>query len=419
MYRIKSILLIACLILAQSVLLAQNNTNSPYSRYAYGVLADQSFAPQRAMGGIGFGLRDPKMINPLNPASFSSVDSMTFMLDMGITGQLGWYEDQGNKTQKINGNIEYVAMQFPLYKNLGFGAGFKPISYVGYNYGTSTDLNNGYMAYSTYSGSGGLNQIYGALSYNLLKRFSLGVNVGYIFGDIKHSGTVTSNQASDLVSSSIDTMRSSGFSYELGFQYIHPLNKESRIVLGGVYTPKTKFNEKIMETDMIYNSSSRVISEYSRNVYRDYKFQLPQSFGIGASYVKYDKLTVGADFLLQQWKDAEYMSKTDTLSNRTKFSAGAEYIPDAKSRKLPHKIRYRLGGYYSDSYINVHGAGYKEYGASLGLGIPMVYDRSRLNLSFEYVAIRPEVKTLIDEQYFRFTVSYTFNELWFFKRKIQ
>ena len=32
---------------------------------------------------------------------------------------------------------------------------------------------------------------------------------------------------------------------------------------------------------------------------------------------------------------------------------------------------------------------------------------------------KPEVRTnMIDEQYFRFTVNYTFNEMWFMRRKI-
>ncbi|GHU87816.1 membrane protein [Bacteroidia bacterium] len=419
MYKIKTILLLVCLAFIQVSLSAQNNTNSPYSRYAYGVLSDQAFGGQRAMGGIGFGLRDPKMINPLNPASFSSVDSMTFMLDLGITGQLAWFNDQGNKDKKFNGNIEYIAMQFPLYKDLGMGVGFKPISYVGYNYGFTTPKDNNYVTYTSYTGTGGLNQVYGALSYNFFKRFSVGVNAGYIFGNIKHDRQVTSNDATDMVTSLSDTLQSSGFTYDLGIQYTHPLNKDSRIVLGATYTPKTKFNGKVMKTGITYNSSSGVISYSDREVNYDYGFQLPQSFGIGATYTKLNKLTVGADFLLQQWADAEYESKKDTLNNRTKFNAGLEYIPDSRSKNFFKRMKYRAGGYYSDSYVKVQGYGYKEYGASVGIGIPMIDDRSRLNITFEYVTIRPELKTLIDEQYFKFTVSYTFNELWFFKRKIQ
>ena len=46
--------------------IAQNNTNSPYTRYGYGDLSDQSFGNSKAMGGIAFGLRDGAQINPLN-----------------------------------------------------------------------------------------------------------------------------------------------------------------------------------------------------------------------------------------------------------------------------------------------------------------------------------------------------------------
>jgi hypothetical protein len=69
--------------------------------------------------------------------------------------------------------------------------------------------------------------------------------------------------------------------------------------------------------------------------------------------------------------------------------------------------------------INGKKGGYDEYGVSLGLGVPMNDRRSFLNFAFEYTTIQPELKTLIKEQYFKITVSYTFNELWFFKRKVQ
>lgn len=64
------------------------------------------------------------------------------------------------------------------------------------------------------------------------------------------------------------------------------------------------------------------------------------------------------------------------------------------------------------------GYGYKEYGASLGLGLPLIDNRSIVNVSFEYVKVKPEHVSMIDEQYFRVTVNYTFNERWFFKFKL-
>ena len=64
------------------------------------------------------------------------------------------------------------------------------------------------------------------------------------------------------------------------------------------------------------------------------------------------------------------------------------------------------------------GYGYNEIGASIGFGFPMIDNRSLVNVTFEYVKVRPESRAMIDEQYFRFSLNYTFNELWFFKRKV-
>ena len=56
--------LISALLLNTLVLMAfaQNgmspSTNSPYTRYGFGLLSDQGFGNNKAMGGIGYGLRN-------------------------------------------------------------------------------------------------------------------------------------------------------------------------------------------------------------------------------------------------------------------------------------------------------------------------------------------------------------------------
>ena len=40
-----------------TALVAQNNMNSPYSRFGLGVLSEQQVGADRAMGGIGIGTR--------------------------------------------------------------------------------------------------------------------------------------------------------------------------------------------------------------------------------------------------------------------------------------------------------------------------------------------------------------------------
>ncbi|MCD8176696.1 MAG: hypothetical protein LUE98_04445 [Tannerellaceae bacterium] len=82
------------------------------------------------------------------------------------------------------------------------------------------------------------------------------------------------------------------------------------------------------------------------------------------------------------------------------------------------RVRYRAGAHYSNSYLKIDDNSYNEYGVSVGFGLPLLDQRSLVNLSFEYVKIKPDARPLIDEQYFRFTVNYTFNEHWFFKFKV-
>ena len=421
MYKIKLLFIVVGLTILPHFLKAQNNnTQSPYTRYGYGMLSDQSFGAQRGMGGIGYGLRNPQIINPLNPASYSVVDSMTFMLDFGVKGQMVWFKEGDNEAKKYDAAFEYLALQFPLAPRLGLGVGLEPISYVGYQFANAPDtldvLDGEY--YQSFNGKGGLNSVYMNLSYSILDRLSVGVKLGYLFGDIIHNRSIAFSTGSTYMASWSDTLRSSGLLYGLGAQYSYPLKRNEELVFGAVYNPKTRINGHVMTGENRYNSSNGQLESSVHTVSKDSAFHMPETYGLGVTYRKMNKLTLGADAKYQRWADAAFFNKTDSLSNRMKFNAGVEYIPSAMGSNIFKRSRYRAGAYYANSYIKVNGHGYDEFGASIGMGIPMVDRRSFINWAFEYSVVRPRV-AMIDEQYFRFTFSYTFNELWFFKRKLQ
>lgn len=67
------------------MVMAQNNTNSPYTRYGYGHLSDQGSSNSKAMGGVAYGLRDGSQVNFANPASYTAVDSLTFIFDGAVS----------------------------------------------------------------------------------------------------------------------------------------------------------------------------------------------------------------------------------------------------------------------------------------------------------------------------------------------
>ena len=425
MLKINRLLITIVLIFMGLPLAAQNNTNSPYTRFGYGDLGDRSFGAGRAMGGVGYGLRSPKQINPMNPASYSCMDSLTFIFDFGVSLQSATYKDASNKYKKLNGNIEYIALQFPITRWLAMSAGLLPYSFVGYEFGEISQV-DGQSYVNMYSGTGGLNDLYGGLSIDVWKkRLAIGANFGYLFGNVEHlQQTQFGSDDSTTPYQNYRTQRIEvrDMKMDFGVQYTHPLSATESLTFGVTYSPKNRLNTKTYDTRELRNGNTVVT--YERDTIQGATYDLPNSFGFGVSYMKINKLLLAADFLYENWGDASYQGATDAFQNRTRLAIGAEYLPEYRGRNYFQAIRYRAGFHYGDSYIKVSpenggkGSGYKEYGASIGLGFPMLDNRSMVNVAFEYVKVKPGEAFMIDEQYFRVTLNYTFNERWFFKFKL-
>ena len=216
------------LVLCATVMFAQSGTNSPYTRYGYGNLSDQSFGNSKAMGGLSYGLRDGFQINASNPASYTAVDSLTFLFDAGLSLQNANFKEGTVQTNAKNSTVDYIAMQFRLFEGMGFSAGFLPYSTVGYNmshtYDLGTDaLGNPIQVNDSYNGTGGLQQVYVGLGYKVFKNLSVGVNFSYLFGEISHSITTTFNNSNAFSSVRTDMIDVSDYKLDLGLQYTQAL----------------------------------------------------------------------------------------------------------------------------------------------------------------------------------------------------
>lgn len=427
MLKISRLVIISILIVTQWQVWGQNNTNSPYTRFGFGELADRSFGAGRAMGGVGIGLRSPRQINPMNPASYSSMDSLTFLFDFGVVGQLSWFDDGVNKQKDINGNIEYMAMQFPVTKRLALSLGLLPYSFVGYDFGTV--YSEGDAPYvQAFSGSGGLNEMYLGASIDIWqKRLAIGANAGYFFGNIVHEQQVQFSSSTGGNNLSFkEHLRVKDLKFDFGAQYTHPLSLTQRMVFGLTYSPANKLQTTSYKIETIGDPSGSTTNATSDTI-SGQRFDIPDSYGFGLSYIKDNKLTIAVDALYETWENAYFFDEKGDFKNRLRLAGGLEFIPNSADRAFFNRIRYRAGAHYSNSYLKVNtvigeektGFGYNEYGASIGLGFPLIDMRSFVNVTFEYVKVKPESRLMIDEQYFRFTVNYTFNEMWFRKRKIE
>lgn len=187
----KHITTLILLLLSTEVMMAQSGTNSPYSQYALGALAEQSSGFNRGMNGVGLAFHENGQVNYLNPASYASLDSLTFIFDAGLAGQVTNFKEGNVKKNANNANFEYVVAGFRLFRNLGLSFGILPYTNIGYSYTTSETLKdvNSTTSSSTYYGTGGLHQVYLGLGWSPFRNFSIGVNGAYLYGNYTRSVT--------------------------------------------------------------------------------------------------------------------------------------------------------------------------------------------------------------------------------------
>lgn len=421
MYKNKAFLLVLVSLLLTQFTIGQNNTNSPYTRFGYGDISDTNSGEQRAMGGVALGARSSFNINTINPASYSSVDSMTFMFDLGTSALLSRFSNTSGGKGTFNANLEYITMQFPLAKNIGFSAGLLPYSFVGYNYMKTGKQSTGLglsefdsISYrTTFNGNGGFSQVYAGLSANLFNHISLGVNAYYMYGIVNNERSLRLLSVSDSTKQ-YNSIIANNFRFRYGVQLYNTFAEKHNVTLGLIYEEKAKLNGSSSQT------TYGVLNEVTPTNQNDSTYELPRMFGVGLYYTYDNRLSVGLDYTMQEWGNAKFRGNYE-LSNRSKIALGVEYLPDPRGRKFAERIRYRGGLSLTDPYYKVSNiTPPKNIGVSLGVGLPLYNNVTNtvtmLNASFEYGKLGSS--DLLREDYFKFTINVAFNEHWFFKRKL-
>lgn len=389
-------------------------TSTPYSKIGYGILSDNASGIQRSMGGVGYAMQDGRAINVMNPASYSQVDSLTFIWDVGLDATYLMSTEGTKKGDSFGGGLDYLKGQFKIAKHLGGSFGLLPYSSVGYSFGNT--LTNG----SEYhEGSGGLLQLYVGAGYEVFKGLSVGVNGSYMFGTISNINSLTTSSNTLFMRE----MKVRDYNVNVGIQYAYDIDKDSRIIVGASFTPKKSFHGK---TWGLYYDNQDAKADTVGMAKLNGKFEQPNTFGVGFSYNYKKQFLAEVDFTYQDWAKAKYSpiagfeAKDTKFNNRWKAAAGVQYTPNKRGSYLG-VMKFRVGGFYNNDYMTVGGNSVKDYGVSAGVGLPVpgVTGKTTLNLGIEWKRRQASPQMLIQEDYLSFTVGINVNEVWFWKNKIR
>lgn len=393
--------------------MAQNSV-TPYSKLGYGVLSDNATGIQRSMGGVGIAMQNGRQINVMNPASYSQVDSLTFLWDMGFDITNCWSKEGNKSGYSLGGGLDYITMEFRLGKNIGGAIGVVPFSSVGYSFGG--DITNGS---DSRIGSGGFTELFAGVGYQPIKGLSIGANFSYLFGNTSNTTSVESSSSTQFTRN----IEVRDWNMRAGLQYAFNISRKNKVVIGLTYSPKKSLHGTAMGTMADVSQDTKLDTVNSMSMKGNY--ELPNTFGAGVSYTYDNRLSFELDYTYQQWSKAKYTpidyfeSPQTKWNDRWKVAAGMSYLPNPRGNYLK-RMTYRLGAFYNSDYTNVNGNNVKDYGVGIGFSFPaLAGNKTLVNLGVEWRHRYTSPTNLIKEDYLNVTLSVNFNEMWFWKNKIR
>lgn len=405
------------------IVLGQSQTTSPYSFFGVGDAYNQGNIRTLGMGGTNIAVRSNMYINFNNPASYTGIDTLSFVAGIGMQSTSAIYRTNEQTSKFNHTSINHLSFAFPITHWWKSSFALIPYSNIGYEVQEDKVLDINVLSRNIYTGSGGLDKANWGNAVQISKNFSLGVNMSYYFGRVDHIKTVlfpdsvyfdnTRFKERDLLT---------GFHFSFGAQYFIPTGDNSSFGIGATYSPAAtlKVNTDYLATTFVGDEpgfESKTDTVYYASGLEG-ETTLPYTYGVGFSWEKKNKLLVAADFMFDNWKDFTYLGQSSNLSDKLKASFGLEFIPTSNNLSSYLKlVRYRIGARYNKTGLQFNNIGIEEYAISVGFGLPLRKSATILNLGIEIGQNGTIESSLIQERFVKLALGISIRENWFRKGK--
>ena len=432
-----------------TTLFAQSATVSPYSSYGIGDLQNQNGAQSFSMGQTGIAMHNdsttvPDFINLKNPASYFYNRVTTF--EAGMVNDNRLLNTEGQKYSNNNTYFGYFAIAFPMGKYFGGSFGLRPMSSVGYNLnvngnldsidskGNQTPIANNNTT-NQYVGTGGINQVHIGAAYSPCHWFSIGANLDYLFGYLNYTQNVIyPTNISAFNSQETENINLHGITGDAGMMFTLGKSRDSAhfiIGLTGSLGGNLFADYNLMSVSYLVGAPQTNIDTVQDSSASG-RLRLPWSIGAGITYIVRDKYnnpkwTFSADYTYQNWSQYSLLGVNQGLSNSWQAGIGAQYIPFKNSTNFFQRIHYRAGATVTQTYLTLNDTPIRDYCLSLGIALPigpqwappLSTQLGILSVGVQAGYLGTTSNNLLQEDYAKVIVSFTFNSRWFQKRLYQ
>ena len=379
---------------------SQSTSNFSYPSLGYVERSPKPSAIYTSMGGISHAFSWSNHLNVQNPASYSKLRGTNFLIEGNLN--VAHFKYNGQTSDQKVFYVSNFAVGLP-FKKLAVAFGYRPFSYLRYSFADVEPTRN-------FDGSGGINQTYLGASYAITREFNIGFNANYLFGNLEKR--IISERANLRMKEERITRISGGFQWDFGVYYSKNINKNTLINASVTYRPRIGLNSKseleIQRQDTIFERSNE-------------NFVIPSKLSIGVGFEKDQHWGIGLQIDREQFSDfkVDDINLNQVLEKSLRFATGGYWIPKNNSFKSYfHRITYRMGLYYEQTHLDMKNTQLNDYGITFGASLPVSNDRvSSLNIAVELGRRAAERNMLAEENYINLKLNFSFNDLWFKKRK--
>ncbi|WP_422360867.1 hypothetical protein [Reichenbachiella sp.] len=426
MRRVKWMMIIAAFLSCKFVL--AQHSYSPYSAIGIGDLNDMSLSNNAAMGSVGIASPSVWHINNMNPALLV-YNSLT-VFEIGVEAENRTVSNSFNSVKVGSGGFKYLTFAFPIINGKWTSnIGLMPYSSVNYSFSAREDVpGTNVDALIDFEGSGGINQVYFSNGYRLTKELSVGLRMSYLFGLVESRNTTFlegEGITQQFPTGVYEKTNYSSFDFGLGVSYSKRITDNDLLNFGAIYDLGGDINGKRSERLEVESSTGATVKGDTLIDRATGYYHLPTKLGIGFSWQKLNKLSIGIDIKRSFWNktagftfdDPSLPGDSEEYRSTWTVGLGFEITPKYNDvNSYIKRIKYRLGLDFKQEPYVISGKTLNNFGINFGWSLP-VKGVSAVNMAFKYGQRGATDGTLVKEQYFKFVLGATINDRWFVRRK--
>jgi hypothetical protein len=400
---IKRILIIIVIVPLSLLTKAQENIDSPISVSGIGDIQLFEGGRSAGMGSASMSLSGSYLLNTINPAGISGIDSTNLIFDVGVSSRNSRYSYRSQTEKAFSANFARISVGLRFTKKWAAAVSVKPFSTVSYHIDKYlSEEGTDEKVKTEYEGSGGINQVVITNSYKISDRLSIGADMTLLFGSINRTISV-GGLTFDKTSSAHSAAFNAGLLYKQNLT--HDLLLSAALIYGTSNNFIFRNEMKILNgTESIYDKK---IASTEANI--------PGSFGAGLS-LSGKRLLLSADMYYRKKMSYDDMTTGTRYADTKKINIGIGFTPSVyyPSNYL-EAMQYQAGVSVSNSYLIQGNSNPVNLEYSAGAGLPL-RSGSQINVAFSWGKRGIQDTRIISENYFRISLGFSLVERMFVKR---